>query len=82
MEIHQEHPIFHRMKKHVDFYFVHSYYFNALNSDNIIASVEYGYLFPAIVAKNSTVGIQFHPEKSQDNGLLLIENFCEWSGIC
>lgn len=76
------HPIFAGVKPHVDFYFVHSYVFNCDNDQDILAAADYGVIFPAIVAKDNIVGIQFHPEKSQDNGLLLIENFCEWDGKC
>lgn len=77
-----DHPIFKGLKKHVDFYFVHSFFFNVDNQENVLASTEYGKFFPAIVGKQNIIGIQFHPEKSQDNGLLLIENFCEWDGEC
>jgi glutamine amidotransferase len=77
-----DHPISHNVKKHVDFYFVHSYFFNAENDKDILATTQYGKQFSAIVAKKNIVGVQFHPEKSQDNGLLLIENFCEWNGEC
>jgi len=77
-----DHPIAANLKKHVDFYFVHSYFFNVTNATHILATTGYGVEFPAIVTKDSAVGIQFHPEKSQDNGLLLIENFCEWDGLC
>ena len=77
-----DHPICRNVKKHVDFYFVHSYFFNAEDPQNVLAQTEYGQQFPAIVVNKNVVGIQFHPEKSQDNGLLLIENFCEWDGTC
>lgn len=82
LHFYSDHPLFDKLKRHVDFYFVHSYFFSATNSQDVLASTEYGKQFSAIVGKNSTVGIQFHPEKSQDNGLLLIENFCEWDGRC
>ena len=77
-----DHPLCAGLKKHVDFYFVHSYFFNADNQEHVLAATEYGKQFSAIIAKENIVGIQFHPEKSQDNGLLLIENFCEWDGQC
>ena len=77
-----EHPICEGIKKHVDYYFVHSYFFEADNACNVLACADYGEKFPAIVVNKNVVGIQFHPEKSQDNGLLLIENFCEWDGQC
>jgi len=82
LEFHRLHPILTGVKKHVDFYFVHSYFFNADNEQDVLATTEYGKKFPAIIARENIVGIQFHPEKSQDNGLLLIENFCEWDGQC
>ena len=77
-----DHPLCVNVKKHVDFYFVHSYFFNADDEKNVLAHTDYGKLLPAIVVNKNVVGIQFHPEKSQDNGLLLIENFCEWDGTC
>lgn len=82
LEIKFEHVLFKNIKKHVDFYFVHSYFFNIDNINNILAITEYGKQFPAIIVNNNVIGVQFHPEKSQDNGLLLIENFCEWDGVC
>ncbi len=77
-----DHPVCQHVKKHVDFYFVHSYFFNAADEKNVLAQTDYGKPFPAIVVNQNIVGVQFHPEKSQDNGLLLIENFCEWDGTC
>lgn len=82
LQFNQDHALFARLKKHVDFYFVHSYFFNVDNENDVLAFTEYGKQFPAIVGHQNVVGIQFHPEKSQDNGLLLIENFCEWDGTC
>lgn len=76
-----DHPLCQNLKKHVDFYFVHSYFFHAEDEKNVLAQAEYGKQFPAIVVNQNVIGIQFHPEKSQDNGLLLIENFCEWDGL-
>lgn len=76
------HPMFQNLKKHVDFYFVHSYFFDVDNKQHVLAATEYGDQFAAIVGRDNIVGIQFHPEKSQDNGLLLMENFCEWDGQC
>ena len=61
------------------FYFVHSYHVKCNNSDIIAAQCEYGYKFTAVVIKNNIVATQFHPEKSQDNGLQLLENFVRWN---
>ena len=60
-----------------DFYFVHSYYFECKNKENIIATSNYGFEFPSIIQKDNILGVQFHPEKSLKNGLKLISNFIE-----
>ena len=58
-----------------DFYFIHSYYFNCKNKQNILATSKYNIEFPAIINNDLIFGVQFHPEKSHKNGLKLIENF-------
>ena len=63
--------------KETDYYFVHSYYFNCKNKDNIMAETNYGINFPSIVNKENIYGFQFHPEKSSDQGLDIIKNFIE-----
>lgn len=62
------------------FYFVHSYHFKTDDKNNEIAFCNYGVDITASVAKNNVIGVQFHPEKSQKNGLKLIENFINWDG--
>jgi glutamine amidotransferase len=52
------------------------------NNENILANTDYGEIFPSIVGKGNVVGAQFHPEKSQANGLRLLDNFCLWDGKC
>lgn len=74
------HPVFNKIKNGVDFYFVHSYHFACDNKEDVLATTDYGYEFPAIVGRKNVIGVQFHPEKSQKNGLQLIENFCQWGG--
>ena len=61
--------------KETDFYFVHSYYFNCKNKENILAETNYGINFPSIVNKENIYGLQFHPEKSSDQGLDIIKSF-------
>jgi glutamine amidotransferase len=56
-------------------YFVHSFHARGLPAENIVASAEYGYAFPAVVARRNVFGIQFHPEKSQAVGLQMLRNF-------
>jgi len=71
----KDHYLFEGVKKDADFYFVHSYYFDVFGEENIIANCHYGFDFPAVVGCNNLTGIQFHPEKSQKNGLKILENF-------
>ncbi len=56
-------------------YFVHSYYCAPDNPDDIVASVDYGVEFTAIVQRDNIYGVQFHPEKSQTMGLQILTNF-------
>ena len=59
-----------------DFYFVHSYHFVPRAPDTVAGECTYGEPFVAAVAYGNVWGVQFHPEKSQGNGLQLLRNFC------
>ena len=59
-------------------YFVHSYEFLTKQKDCIVATTNYGNSIIVAVAKDNIFGTQFHPEKSQKNGLKLLENFIKW----
>ncbi|MDA9748721.1 imidazole glycerol phosphate synthase subunit HisH [Pelagibacteraceae bacterium] len=63
------------IKDSEDYYFVHSYYFECQNKENILAESRYGTNFTSIVGKENIYGVQFHPEKSSSQGLNLIKNF-------
>ena len=71
------HPIFDGVKKGADLYFVHSYYFKTENDNNILCETTYGDKFPSVVVNDlgNVVGMQYHPEKSQKQGLKILENF-------
>ncbi len=58
-----------------DFYFIHSYHFVASNQQHVIATVKYGETYVAAVQKENIMAVQFHPEKSQQDGLNLLKNF-------
>ena len=58
-----------------DYYFVHSYYFDCIDKDNILAETKYGTNFASIVGKENIYGVQFHPEKSSSQGLNLLKEF-------
>ena len=59
------------------FYFVHSYYTVTKNKEDILATAKYGIDFAAAIQRDNIFGVQFHPEKSQENGLQLLKNFSE-----
>jgi glutamine amidotransferase len=75
------HPLWQGIKPGVDFYFVHSYRVEC-DAEYVLGETEYGETFPSAVAFANVLGVQFHPEKSQRNGLRLLENFCHWDGKC
>ncbi|EDL64635.1 imidazole glycerol phosphate synthase subunit HisH [Bacillus sp. SG-1] len=56
-------------------YFVHSYYISEADSDDVVATAEYGVEVPAIAGKDNIFGMQFHPEKSSELGMKLLRNF-------
>ena len=60
-----------------DFYFTHSYSYHLEDSSSVISNTNYGLSFPSIINKLNIYGTQFHPEKSQSNGIKLIKNFLE-----
>jgi glutamine amidotransferase len=72
------HPILKDIKNDSDFYFVHSYHFVAEDKNDVIATSSYGGIeIAAIIAKENIIGVQFHPEKSSENGFILLKNFLE-----
>ena len=62
-----------------NFYFVHSYHFDPAVDEDLVASASHGARFAAMVVRDNVAGVQFHPEKSQDNGLQFLQNFLEWT---
>ena len=60
-------------------YFVHSYHLKPADTADLVAQADYGGPVTAIVGRDSMVGTQFHPEKSQKLGLALIANFLKWN---
>ncbi len=77
IQVQNSHPILNEIDDDADFYFVHSYFVSKTKDSNIVAVCDYGIKFPAIVAKDNLIGVQFHPEKSQNNGDQLLKNFIE-----
>jgi glutamine amidotransferase len=59
-------------------YFVHSYHLRPSDPADRVATTDYGDALTAIVGRDTIAGVQFHPEKSQTMGLMLIANFLRW----
>jgi len=66
-----------RLTDETDFYFVHSYQFRATEPKHVSAVCEYGEQVSAVVSRGNIFGTQFHPEKSQKAGRILLENFMQ-----
>jgi glutamine amidotransferase len=73
------HPVLEGLETGEHAYFVHSYAMRVETRSDLLAHVEYGGPVTAIVARDTVVGTQFHPEKSQRAGLRLIANFLTWT---
>ena len=69
------HPLFEGIADAAFFYFVHSYYCEAVAGEVILGETDYGAAYPSVVARENLYGVQFHPEKSQTAGLRLLSNF-------
>lgn len=57
------------------FYFVHSYYCSPTDKKSVIGNTQYGKPFCSVFQRNNVFGVQFHPEKSGENGLKMLKNF-------
>ncbi len=76
----QAHPLWQGISDGARFYFVHSYYVMPTDTADIAGSCDYIVEFAAAVARNNLFATQFHPEKSQKDGLRLLANFLDWNG--
>ena len=75
IEITRDCPLFKNVDPAVGFYFVHSYYYECADEANVVCKTEYGKVFHSAVNRENIFGVQFHPEKSHDNGIQLLKNF-------
>ena len=80
LTVRKPHPLFENLADDARFYFVHSYHMHCSDSADILASSHYGREFTACVARNSIVGVQFHPEKSLRWGMEVFRKFAHHVG--
>jgi glutamine amidotransferase len=71
----KESPLTHDLPDEPRFYFVHSYYVQCENEEDVLTTTPYGSDFHSIVQKGNVFGAQFHPEKSHKFGMKLLANF-------
>ena len=77
-----DHPLWQGIPDMTRFYFVHSYYVDAVDRDLLAGAVHYGVSADAALARDNLFAVQFHPEKSHTAGLQLLRNFLGWNGQC
>ncbi|RPH52390.1 MAG: imidazole glycerol phosphate synthase subunit HisH [Desulfobacteraceae bacterium] len=75
-------PLFEGLPAAPDFYFVHSFYLKCDDDTDIVATCDYGKPLTAAICRGNIFATQFHPEKSQDYGMKLLENFINWKSSC
>ncbi len=74
----QEHALWNGIPQGGRFYFVHSYRVMPEDPSLVAATTDYGVRFTSAIARDNLFACQFHPEKSADHGLRLLENFVSW----
>ncbi|MGR3572797.1 imidazole glycerol phosphate synthase subunit HisH [Brevirhabdus sp.] len=77
--IDRPHPVTTGVSTGEHVYFVHSYHMRMDDDAQLLGHVDYGTPITAIVGRDTMVGMQFHPEKSQATGLRMIANFLNWT---
>lgn len=79
IKLENEHQLFKGVKITADFYFVHTYHFVPTSENFILTLTDYGLEFVSAIQNKNVIGFQFHPEKSQKQGLIILQNFIELS---
>ena len=73
------HPLWEGIEDGSRFYFVHSYYVKPEDDSLVAGATDYGVRIVSALARDNLFAVQFHPEKSADAGLRLLENFVKWA---
>lgn len=81
VKVHAENPLFKGIQSEAFFFFDHSYHL-ICSGDAVLATSDYGSPFVAAIRSENIFATQFHPEKSQRNGLRLMRNFLNFAETC
>ncbi len=73
--IHPGHGLYNQVDFEKGYYFLHSYYFECQSDTNILSTTTYGIDFASSINYENVYGVQFHPEKSHENGIQLFKNY-------
>ena len=73
------HPMWNKIDSDSRFYFVHSFYAEVKDKSLVMATSSHGEKFTCAIAKDNIFAVQFHPEKSSELGLQLLNNFTSWN---
>lgn len=78
LNINKDDDLVKELKEESYMYYVHSYYADEYNKEDLVASSDYyGLNIPGIVRRDNIIGVQFHPEKSGEEGIKLLKNLCK-----
>ena len=75
LDIKKENLLTQNLSTSAEFYFSHSYHLAGIEPSIVLAETMYGYPFVSAISKEHIFGVQFHPEKSHEQGIRIFENF-------
>jgi len=75
LRIRKESALTQNISSSAEFYFSHSYHLANINSCIVLSETDYGYPFVSAAVQDNIFGVQFHPEKSHEQGIRIFKNF-------
>ena len=80
LSLKSQHPVLCNVRSGDEVYFVHSYYPDPVNKQDILATSQHGVEFAAVLGYRNIIATQFHVEKSGPVGLKILRDFVRWDG--